>query len=71
MLKLPSEHHSFVMLDVIPSIKVAAFANQKVVRNTMRDTIHILLGICMSTKICNFVLLPNKTEKDLAEGISA
>ena len=71
MLKLPSQHHSFVMLDIIPSVRVAAFANQKVVRNTVKPTIHILLGVCMSTKLCSFVFLSNKTESDLAEGISA
>ena len=68
MLKLPSQHNSFVMLGVIPYIKVAMFSGQKVVRNTARNMVHIVLGICMSTKFASFVLLPNKTEVDLAEG---
>ena len=30
--------------------------------------VHVLLGICMSTKFVSFVLLPNKAEADLAMG---
>ena len=47
------------------------FAGQKVVRGTQRNMVHILLGVCMSTKLVNFVLLPNKAEADLAGGITA
>ena len=71
MLRLPSEHHSFVMLDVIPSIKCSMFAGHRTVRGTQRNTVHVLFGVCMSTKLVNLILLPNKAEADLAMGIMA
>ena len=70
MLQPPSRHHDFLMIDLLPQIKIACLPNQKMTRNTTKLTINILVSVCMTTKYANFVLIQNKAETDLAEAIT-
>merc|ERR1712215_141851 len=66
----PSQHHTCIMIDLVPSLRLAAFKNQKTTRGAQRHTLHILISVCMTTKFSSFVLLTDKKEDDLALGLT-
>ena len=61
----PTQHHTCIMVDLVPSLHLAAFKNQKTTRGVQRHT-----QLCMTTKFCSFVLLTDKKEDDLALGLT-
>ena len=44
MLLPPSSHHDFIMVDILPDVKVSAIKNQKQTRNSTRLTLGVLLA---------------------------
>ena len=66
----PSQHHTCIMVDLVPSLRLAAFKGQKTTRGTQRHTLHVLISVCMTTKFSSFVLLTDKKEDDLALGLT-
>ena len=71
MLLPPSAHHYYTMVDILPDIKILAIANQKQTRNSTKLTIGVLIGVDMSTKYSQFVLISYKSEPDLAQALTS
>ena len=46
----PSQHHTCIMVDLVPSLRLAAFKNQKTTKGAQRHTLHVLISVCMTTK---------------------
>ena len=49
MVLPPSLHHSYIMVDILPDIKISAVTNQKQTRHTSKLNIGILIAVDMTT----------------------
>ena len=70
MLFPPSAHHSGVMIDMLPGLKVSVLPNQKATRNSSHIEVSVLISVCLITKFCTFTLVNNKDAGFLAEALT-
>ena len=70
MLLAPSCHHDFIMVDILPDVRVTAFTNQRQTHNITKITLGVLVAVDMTTKYSQFVLISYKAEPDLVEALT-
>ena len=67
MLLPPSAHHSGVMIDMLPSLKVSILPNQKATRNSNHLEVSVLISVCIITKFVTFTLVNTKDASSMAK----
>ena len=70
MLLPPSSHHSGVMIDMLPNLKVSIVPNQKTTRNSNHLEVSILISVCVVTKFVTFTMVNNKDANSLGEALT-
>ena len=71
MISPPSNHHSGILIDLLPSVKISAFLGEKLgLRNSKQVTIHIILAVCLTTRYISFALVTDRSQQALIKGLN-